>query len=70
MDEFDGNLPETLAARWVYVNYIMDARWVSQIEGQAIQLTHWDEVIDLLDAEVKAIDPPLIRWTCFFTAQQ
>ena len=70
VDKFDGNVPETVAARWVSINYILDSRWVSQIEGEAIQLTEWEEVIDLLDKEVKAIDLPLTRWTRFFTAQQ
>ena len=44
-DEFDGEIPDTAAARWNYCNYIMDNRWVSQIEGQVTQLTTWDEVL-------------------------
>ena len=44
--------------------------WVAQIAGRAKLKTHWDEVIALLDSEIKSLDPPITRWTRFFTAQQ
>ena len=64
------NVPKAVSAHWVYVNYIMDSKWVDQIEGRAKLKTHWDEVINQLDSKIKSLDPPITRWTTIFTAQQ